>query len=1291
MTRGNSRGDIGFLKASERLNVLLSRARNCLIMIGNSDTFMASKNGKHIWPAFFQSLKAKGYLHGGLPVQCSQHPTARTLLSAPEDFEQHCPDGGCSQPCGEMLACRLHKCPRKCHRTFNHSEISCKELVEKICEKQHEYKVRCSRSSDGCLECHEEEEALRRRTRMNLELEKKRKRMQAEYKAKLESVQDELASLKRTRKLQEEEESQKKKLKRLNEELENLKQTTKREEAIKEDRKQAIFSSSHNQPPTSKITTKAVDPASAQGEWELQKKDEKASNPVLDELMSMIGLEKVKYDFLNIKSSVDTALRQGVSTREARYGCSLLGNPGTGKTTVARLYAKFLTSITVIAGSEFEETSGAKLSNIGVAGTQKMIDDLIEKGGGVIFIDEAYQLSSGNSPGGKAVLDYLLTEIENQRGKIVFLLAGYTKQMETFFAHNPGLPSRFPIEMKFADYTDQELLEIFILKINGKYAFRMKAEDGLNGLYCRIVSRRIGRGRGKEGFGNARAVENQLQMITRRQAKRLFQERRAKKNTDDFLFTKTDLIGPDPSAALHNSQAWTKLRKLIGLKEVKDSVQALVDTLQTNYQRELEEKSIVEFSLNKIFLGNPGTGKTTVAKLYGEILVDLNMLSNGEVVIKNPSDFIGAVIGASEQNTKGILAASIGKVLVIDEAYGLYEPSNSAGGFKTAVVDTIVAEVQSVPGDDRCVLLLGYKDQMEEMFQNVNPGLSRRFPISSGFVFEDFTEAELSHIIDLKLGQHQYSITTRARQVMLDMLSRARNRPNFGNAGEVDILLDAAKLRHQKRLTAKEATAVATFEPKDFDENFDRLETSQHSITELFSDTVGCDAIISVLQGYQDSARSMKALGLDPKQNIAFNFLFRGPPGTGKSTTARKMGRVFYDMGFLASDEVVDASASDLVGQYVGQTGPKVLQLLDKALGRVLLIDEAYRLAEGHFAKEALDEIVDAVTKERYHKKLIIILAGYEHDINKLLQTNPGLTSRFPQSLNFNSLDSHACVALVRKKLQNLKDDVEEKKKGTMDISCLTSPSPSFISKLKDLFDTLSHQDAWANARDLGTISANIFQAVLSSLPRTMADGRPKPPSMLLTEKVMTQELDKMIQERGSRSCVDPFAEIRNSLISNKDLPIPQLLQTQPLSSANTFSNSNTEKATAMTPVSVERIDDPTANEIEICNDDADEDYEAEAPTFDGFRRGKRDAGVSDEVWDQLQEDIRAEQAREQEYQAKLKAKREAIDDATRETNRERARRGRREKKTGSRSEKETGNCCLLPSGVLLDQTAGRI
>lgn len=301
-----------------------------------------------------------------------------------------------------------------------------------------------------------------------------------------------------------------------------------------------------------------------------------------------------------------------------------------GKTTVARLYAQFLVKVGALPGDHFFESSGSSLANDGVSACKAHIDKILEEGGGVFFIDEAYQLVSGNSFGGKAVLDFLLAEIENLTGKVVFVLAGYHKQMEAFFAHNPGIPSRIPIQMEFQDYSDKELHHIFAHYVEKRYKGSMSLEDGMQGLYARIVARRLGRGRGRDGFGNARDVQNKISQITERQAKRLRRERKAGKTPDDNLWTKEDLIGPEPSTIIRENPSWQRLQQLIGLSSVKQSVQSLLDGLQFNYVRELEEKPLVQYSLNRCFIGSPGTGKTSVAKLYGRILADIGLLSNGE-------------------------------------------------------------------------------------------------------------------------------------------------------------------------------------------------------------------------------------------------------------------------------------------------------------------------------------------------------------------------------------------------------------------------------------------------------------------------------------------------------------------------------------------------------------------------------------------------------------------------------------------------------------------------------------
>ncbi|KAG6092498.1 hypothetical protein E4U30_005346 [Claviceps sp. LM220 group G6] len=1210
LTRSNGNGDIGFMKAPERLNVLLSRARNCLIMYGNMDTFMASARGNNCWVPFFGLLKKKGFLRDGLEVRCEQHPERRALLTRPADFSVKCPDGGCSEMCNATLKCGQHTCERRCHRVADHSNTPCCTVLPKTCAKQHSYTVKCSEQHEGCPECQKEEEDIRRRAKRDLEMEMARIRRQEEYRRELQVIQDELSRQRRLLKDAQEKAEEKKILQQHRLDLEDLKETVE----IQNARRKAKETATQNQAASSKDAQKdQVDEivlGSAREEWEFMKREELAKSDVLDKVMEMIGLESVKSQFLEVKSTVDTAVRQG-------------------KTTMARLYAKLLTSVGILGGNRFEETTGSKLANMGVTGCQKLIDDMLEAGGGVVFIDEAYQLSSGNAMGGRAVLDFLLAEVENLTGQICFVLAGYAKQMESFFSHNPGFPSRFPLEMKFEDYTDDELLRILERQINTKYNGRMKVEDGTRGLYCRIVTRRLGRARGREGFGNARAVENTLATICRRQGQRLRSERRKETTkSDDFLLTKKDLIGTEPSVALEHCKAWRQLQDLIGLDAVKASVKALVDSIQTNYQRELKEEPIIEYNLNRVFVGNPGTGKTTVAKLYGQILVDLGLLSNGEVIVKNPSDFVGGALGQSEQQTKGILAATAGKVLVIDEAYGLCSPSDP---YKSAVVDTIVSTVHSTPGDDRCVLLLGYFDQMEEMFRTVNPGLSRRFPLSAAFVFEDFDQSQLADILRLKLKQQAFGVTEMGKQVVLDMVNRARNRPNFGNAGEIDILLNEAKRRHQIRLSAGETKRVSMLEAVDFDEDHDRLQSSETNIAELFAGTLGCEGIVETLQGFQHTVRAMSSMGMDPKETIPFTFLFRGPPGTGKSTTARKMGKVFYDMGFLSSCQVLDCSASDLIGSYVGQTGPKIRQVLDKALGQVLLVDEAYRLSEGAYAKEALDELVDAITKPKYNKRLIIILAGYVEDINRLLQVNPGLSSRFPEVMDFRSLDARECFDLLVLKFASKGRSLEKGGKGVLQAGCLQNPTEDFQREIHEHFDTLSKQSGWASARDVETLAEAMFQTAVKSL--TFGAG---PLTVVITETIVKNGLIKMFKERKGRA-----------------------RQVTSMSPANLI-GLNTASAQEANPISQPSIDHAPhvlrsqtvlSKESQIVEEDADADA-AEEPesSVPGIRSklGVRDAGVSDEVWHQLEQDAEAEARRDQEHEKKKLRARETTDEALR-------------------------------------------
>jgi hypothetical protein len=164
------------MSSPERLNVLLSRARMGLIIIGNSDTFLKSRSGRELWAKFFDMIKGLGYFYDGMPVQCGQHDDVKNVVRLPEEFSKLCPDGGCTEPwfvpflvfvrsadhwalglsSGAMMSCGIHSCPRKCHKQQDHGRAECVARVQTSLPCGHSVTRSCHRSQvslDRCPGC----------------------------------------------------------------------------------------------------------------------------------------------------------------------------------------------------------------------------------------------------------------------------------------------------------------------------------------------------------------------------------------------------------------------------------------------------------------------------------------------------------------------------------------------------------------------------------------------------------------------------------------------------------------------------------------------------------------------------------------------------------------------------------------------------------------------------------------------------------------------------------------------------------------------------------------------------------------------------------------------------------------------------------------------------------------------------------------------------------------------------------------------------------------------------------
>jgi len=474
-----------------------------------------------------------------------------------------------------------------------------------------------------------------------------------------------------------------------------------------------------------------------------------------------------------------------------------------------------------------------------------------------------------------------------------------------------------------------------------------------------------------------------------------------------------------------------RFNNMIGLESIKKQIHDhanYIKYIQLRKEKGLKEDD--DINIHSVFTGNPGTGKTTVAKMMGAIYKNMGLLTKGHVHEVDRSDIVGEYIGQTAPKVKKAINKARGGVLFIDEAYSLARTNDDSKDFGREAIEILVKEMSSKAGD-LAIIVAGYPKEMDH-FINSNPGLKSRF--KHFFEFEDYLPQELILIADHAAKEQGVYFTKASKDRLNELIIDAyRNRGvNFGNARFVHDLVEKAKVKlglrvmktdKPEELTTRILNQITSSDVDKISINNKKMkpvipvdkDLLKSSLQELEM-LIGMNNIKKEIYELVDIVNFHKQNGKDVLNNFFLHTLFIGNPGTGKTTVARILTKIYKALGLLERGHIVETDRQGLVAGYLGQTAIKTNERINEADGGVLFIDEAYALSnfnglQGDYGNEAIQTILKRMEDNR--GEFFIFAAGYPGNMDVFLKANPGLRSRFDKVLNFEDYSASELLTIA--------------------------------------------------------------------------------------------------------------------------------------------------------------------------------------------------------------------------------------------------------------------------------------
>ncbi len=752
---------------------------------------------------------------------------------------------------------------------------------------------------------------------------------------------------------------------------------------------------------------------------------------------NVVGMQSVKeilQSYYNMLQFQNSRKIKGLGYEILKTGFVITGERGSGKTLVANCLSSLLNMFGIIGNDQVQEVNVREVqAAFSKGGTKGLIDLFSELNDTVVVIDNMEKLNEESETEQRLLpLSEGIAELmETRKETLTVIMTGTKSFMDTFISDD--IRSLIYATLDIPAYSASELVQLI-------YILAEKKQFCISNAASKMLLKRIQTERCMGDFSNTITLNAILDEAIKNKATRYMSDN---SEADEAMFL---LEEADFEVQLAEEESigdlLKKLENLTGLHSVKQEVKSRIERIIAQQQAlEMGSNRSADFgTLHMVFKGNPGTGKTTIARIIGKIYQQLGVLPRGNVFVEcTRKDLVGEYQGHTAVKAHKKFMEALGGILFIDEAYSLVQGDGDSFGLEA--LNTLLADIENYR-DSIMVILAGYSEEMDEFLLH-NPGMSSR--ISHEIIFEDYTTGEMAEIFSYMVRERGMVLdhnTSDALKQLIDEKSKVRD---FGNARGVRNLVDRVLGALDKRLVEMQLQCeilgkndYEIVKIQDIEAVCGQKTDKEKSLEDLMNELNAMTGLASVKHQVQQMVAMIRLkqkseeLKLGTKESFgSLHLVFKGNAGTGKTTIARLLGQIYEKLGVLKKGDVfVECSRASLIGQYQGQTTKKVEEKVKEAEGGILFIDEAYDLCHSDndsFGKEIVSTLLKAIEDKR--DSLMVIMAGYDTNMEEFFKTNQGLKSRMANEIYFEdyTIDELAEIFYYMAKANNLRieEDLE--------------------------------------------------------------------------------------------------------------------------------------------------------------------------------------------------------------------------------------------------------------------------